>query len=96
MDKVEKIYSIFDNWTDLGAEDDEVSMLKEKIRKVLEEKGEKEPKVWNLVDKPPDRGRGCCSECGEGYDNEEEWIYNTECEICGEPIPKHLIIKKLN
>jgi hypothetical protein len=37
--------------------------------------------------------RGCCSECGEGYDNEEEWKYNTECELCGHPIPEHLIIK---
>lgn len=38
--------------------------------------------------------RGCCSECGEGFDNEPEWKYNTECELCGEPIPEHLIIKK--
>jgi PHP family Zn ribbon phosphoesterase len=38
--------------------------------------------------------RGCCDECGEGYDNEEEWKYNVECELCGHPIPKHLIIKK--
>lgn len=38
--------------------------------------------------------RGCCKECGEGFDNEEEWRYNTECELCGEPIPEHLIIKK--
>jgi uncharacterized protein (DUF983 family) len=38
--------------------------------------------------------RGCCEECGEGYDNEPEWRYNTECELCGHPIPEHLIIKK--
>jgi hypothetical protein len=41
-----------------------------------------------------ERGRGSCPECGEGYDNEEEWLYNTECESCGHPIPEHLIIKK--
>jgi len=40
------------------------------------------------------KSRGCCSECGEGYDNEEEWLYNTECEICGHPIPQHLIVKR--
>ena len=38
--------------------------------------------------------RGCCGACGEGYDNEEEWKYNTKCGCCGSPIPKHLIIKK--
>ena len=38
--------------------------------------------------------RGCCKECGEGFDNEKSWRYNTECELCGEPIPEHLIIKK--
>lgn len=38
--------------------------------------------------------RGCCSECGEGYDNEPEWLYNTECELCGHPIPEHIIVKK--
>jgi hypothetical protein len=46
---------------------------------------------------PPDiekLDRGSCSECGEGYDNEEEWRYNTECAVCGYPIPEHLIIKK--
>jgi PHP family Zn ribbon phosphoesterase len=41
-----------------------------------------------------EKGRGCCSECGEGYDNEEDWKYNTECECCGHPIPENLIIKK--
>lgn len=40
------------------------------------------------------RSRGCCSECGEGYDNEDEWLYNTECQICGHPIPEDLIITK--
>lgn len=40
------------------------------------------------------RDRGCCSECGEGLDNEEEWKYNTECDVCGHPIPEHLIIKR--
>jgi len=40
------------------------------------------------------KSRGCCSECGEGYDNEEEWLYNTECELCGYPIPEHLIVKR--
>ena len=39
--------------------------------------------------------RGCCDNCGEGFDNEEEWKYNTECEVCGEPIPEHLIIKEV-
>jgi len=38
------------------------------------------------------KSRGCCSECGEGFDNDEEWKYNTVCEICGHPIPEHLII----
>ena len=38
--------------------------------------------------------RGCCDNCGEGYDNEEEWKYNTHCEVCGYPIPDELIIKK--
>ena len=42
------------------------------------------------------KDRGCCDNCGEGFDNEEEWRYNTECEVCGEPIPEHLIIKKEN
>lgn len=37
--------------------------------------------------------RGCCEECGEGYDNEPEWKYNTECAVCGEPIPENKIIK---
>jgi hypothetical protein len=41
-----------------------------------------------------DTYRGCCEECGEGFDNEEEWKYNTECEVCGEPIPEDKIIKK--
>jgi hypothetical protein len=40
------------------------------------------------------KSRGCCSECGEGYDNDEEWLYNTECELCGHPIPEHLIVKR--
>ena len=42
------------------------------------------------------KSRGCCYECGEGFDNEEEWRYNTECELCGHPIPEHLIIKRPN
>ena len=42
----------------------------------------------------PIKSRGCCSKCGEWYDNEQEWLYNTKCEICGHPIPKDLIIKK--
>ena len=42
----------------------------------------------------PTKSRGCCENCGEGYDNEEDWKYNTECEICGYPIPEHLIIRK--
>ena len=41
-----------------------------------------------------DEGRGCCDSCGEGFDNEEEWKYNTECALCGYPIPAHLIIKR--
>lgn len=39
--------------------------------------------------------RGCCDNCGEGFDNEDEWKYNTECELCGETIPEHLIIKEV-
>jgi hypothetical protein len=41
-----------------------------------------------------EQDRGCCYQCGEGYDNEEEWKYNTECELCGYPIPENLIIKR--
>lgn len=48
----------------------------------------------NVISDSTSKSRGCCSECGEGYDNEEEWMYNTECELCGHPIPEHLIIKK--
>lgn len=40
------------------------------------------------------KDRGSCPECGEGYDNEEEWLYNTECELCGHPIPENLIVKR--
>ena len=56
--------------------------------------------VWDEEDDEDDEeelpiiDRGCCSECGEGYDNEEGWLYNTECEVCGHPIPDNLIIKK--
>lgn len=53
---------------------------------------------WGMEDnrefEEEEMDRGCCSECGEGYDNEEEWKYNTECELCGHPIPEHLIIKR--
>lgn len=50
----------------------------------------------NLNNKPTTEeiDRGCCSNCGEGYDNEEEWLYNTKCELCGHPIPEHLIIRQ--
>lgn len=41
------------------------------------------------------KSRGCCDECGEGYDNDPEWRYNTECALCGHPIPEDLIIKPL-
>jgi PHP family Zn ribbon phosphoesterase len=44
--------------------------------------------------KEQENNRGCCEECGEGFDNEEEWKYNTHCEACGHPIPEHLIIKR--
>lgn len=44
------------------------------------------------LEQPKDRG--CCPECGEGYDNEKEWLYNTECAVCGYPIPEHLIVKR--
>lgn len=53
-----------------------------------EEEDEDDEEEFPIMD------RGCCSECGEGYDNEEEWLYNTECEVCGHPIPDNLIIKK--
>lgn len=43
---------------------------------------------------PESYDRGSCEKCGEGYDNEEEWKYNTHCELCGHPIPKKLIIKR--
>jgi hypothetical protein len=36
--------------------------------------------------------RGCCDECGEGFDNESEWRYNTECELCEEPMDEKDII----
>lgn len=48
----------------------------------------------NRNDSKQPKSRGCCSECGEGYDNEEEWLYNTDCELCGHPIPEHLIVKR--
>ena len=28
---------------------------------------------------------GCCPECGEGYDNEEDWISLDTCALCGHP-----------
>ena len=43
----------------------------------------------------PKSNRGCCEECGEGFDNEEEWKYNTECAVCGEPIPEDKVIVSL-
>jgi hypothetical protein len=60
------------------------------INGVWDEEGEDEDDEEEL----PIIDRGSCSECGEGYDNEEEWLYNTECEVCGHPIPKHIIVKK--
>lgn len=48
---------------------------------------------WGIKEKnQPDRGS--CSECGEGYDNDEEWLYNTKCAVCGHSIPAHLIIEE--
>lgn len=58
-------------------------MTNEKQKELIELFSQKETK----------KSRGCCSECGEGYDNEEEWLYNTECEVCGHPIPENLIVK---
>lgn len=67
---------------------------------------ENDPKVLEVIDKilkklntevidtPKNIDRGCCDECGEGYDNEKEWLYNTECQLCGHPIPEHLIVKR--
>ena len=49
--------------------------------------------IWLSENKLP-KYRGYCSECGEGYDNEPQWKYNTKCELCGNPIPEHLIISK--
>lgn len=51
------------------------------------------PPLSRLI-KETKQSRGCCPECGEGYDNDEEWMYNTECELCGHPIPENLIIKR--
>ena len=48
-------------------------------------------KLINSDDELP--SRGSCGECGEGFDNEKDWRYNTECEMCGEPIPDELVIK---
>ena len=28
---------------------------------------------------------GCCPECGEGYENEENWIHLDSCALCGHP-----------
>lgn len=53
-----------------------------------------EKRIKNIDETDKYIERGCCSECGEGYDNEPEWLYNTECEVCGHPIPDNLIIKK--
>ena len=53
-----------------------------------------EKRIKNIDETDKDIERGCCSECGEGYDNEPEWLYNTECEVCGHPIPDNLIVKR--
>ncbi len=42
-------------------------------------------------EKPKEVISSCCPNCGEGYENDDEWANNTECELCGHPIPKHLI-----
>ena len=34
---------------------------------------------------PPKFKRTSCDECGEGYNNEEEWMYLTKCPLCGHP-----------
>lgn len=36
-------------------------------------------------EEPKFKGSGCCPECGEGYDNEEDWLELKECAICGHP-----------
>ena len=28
---------------------------------------------------------GCCPECGEGYENEEDWSELDSCALCGHP-----------
>ncbi len=60
------------------------------IKRIFELFGEETVKYYS-EDFPFDRGS--CEECGEGYDNEKEWKYNTHCAVCHTPIPKHLIIK---
>lgn len=66
------------------------------INGVWDEAEEEEDEVYeeDEDDENDENDRGCCYECGEGYDNEPEWLYNTKCEVCGHPIPEHLIIKK--
>jgi hypothetical protein len=63
----------------------------EKDEKVL---GWKSINEGELIDIGELIGRGCCEECGEGYDNEKEWKYNTHCQLCGYPIPEEKIIKR--
>jgi hypothetical protein len=79
---MKKSFSIIVNG---NCKDDRILYLKEGFDQEIEESREDDKKSKN---------RGCCDACGEGYDNEEEWKYNTKCGCCGSPIPKHLIIKK--
>jgi hypothetical protein len=79
---MKKSFSIIING---NSTDERILKIKEEFDKEIDEYIEEDKKSKN---------RGCCGACGEGYDNEEEWKYNTKCGCCGSPIPKHLIIKK--
>lgn len=86
----EELIDIFMNNFDCYADtmDDAIpAMTKDRYLEVL--------KKLNLI-KPTieSKNRGCCDECGEGFDNEVDWRYNTHCAVCGHPIPKNKIIKK--
>lgn len=77
---------IIEDWVNNRTDFTTYTLLKtveEVMKYELEKQKQKQPK-----------SRGCCSECGEGYDNEEEWLYNIECKLCGHPIPEHLIVKR--
>jgi hypothetical protein len=43
-------------------------------------------KQYNHLER--DSSNGCCPECGEGYENEEDWAELDSCALCGHPKTK--------